>query len=67
MPSIMNPAIKEVQNALAKQDKVEFGKAYDKLSAACTACHLAAGNTFLIMQRPRTRLLDNLRYAPVVD
>lgn len=64
MPSIMNPAIKEVQAALAKQDKAAFAKAYDRLSASCTACHQVAGNTFLIMQRPRTRLLDNLRYAP---
>ncbi|WEN16687.1 hypothetical protein PY254_08470 [Rhodanobacter sp. AS-Z3] len=67
MPSIMNPAIKEVQEALATQDKAAFSKAYDKLSAACTACHQAAGNTFLIMQRPQTPLLDNLRYDPVAQ
>lgn len=66
MPSIMNPAIKDVQEALARQDKAAFAKAYDKLSAACTACHQVAGNTFLIMQRPKTPLLDNLRYAPAV-
>ncbi|MEO8779098.1 MAG: hypothetical protein ABI389_10570 [Rhodanobacter sp.] len=64
MPSIMNPAIKGVQEALARQDKAAFAKAYDKLSAACTACHQVAGNSFLIMQRPQTPLLDNLRYAP---
>ena len=64
MPSIMNPALKEVQEALARQDKVAFATAYDKLSAACTACHQVAGNTFLILQRPKTPLLDNLRYAP---
>lgn len=63
MPSIMNPAIKGVQEALAKQDKAAFATAYDKLSAACTACHQVAGNTFLIMQRPTTPLLDNLRYV----
>ncbi|MEO5831228.1 MAG: hypothetical protein ABIQ36_11755 [Rhodanobacter sp.] len=67
MPSMMNPAIKAVQDALAKQDKVAFAKAYDKLSAACTACHQVAGNTFLIMQRPKTPLLDNLRYAPAAQ
>ena len=67
MPSIMNPAIKGVQEALAKQDKAAFAKAYDKLSAACTACHQVAGNTFLIMQRPKTPLLDNLRYAPAAE
>ena len=64
MPSMMNPAIKGVQEALARQDKAAFAKAYDNLSASCTACHEVAGNTFLIMQRPKTPLLDNLRYAP---
>lgn len=64
MPSIMTPAIKNLQQALASQDKAAFEAAYDRLSAACTACHEVAGNTFLIVQRPQTRLLDNLRYAP---
>lgn len=64
MPSIMNPAVKDVQAALARQDKAAFGEAYDKLSASCNACHQVAGNTFLIIQRPQTRLLDNLRYTP---
>jgi hypothetical protein len=64
MPSMMNPAIKGVQEALARQDKAAFARAYDKLSVSCTACHAVAGNTFLIIQRPKTPLLDNLRYAP---
>ncbi|MGA9421529.1 MAG: hypothetical protein WBW61_04150 [Rhodanobacteraceae bacterium] len=64
MPSIMDPAIKEMQAALARQDKGEFEKAFDNLSAACTACHQVAGNPFLVIQRPMTPLLDNLRYAP---
>lgn len=67
MPAIMNPAIKDVQAALAKQDKEAFAKAYDQLSASCNACHEVAGNTFLIMQRPQTKLLDNLRYAPAEE
>lgn len=65
MPAMMNPAIKGVQEALAKQDSGVFARAYDQLSRACTACHEVAGNTFLIIQRPQTRLLDNLRYAPI--
>lgn len=64
MPSMMNPAIAHVQDALARQDKAAFAKAYDDLSAACTACHELAGNPMLVIQRPRTPLLDNLRYAP---
>lgn len=64
MPSMMTPAIARVQDALARQDKAAFAKAYDDLSAACTACHELAGNPMLVIQRPRTPLLDNLRYAP---
>lgn len=64
MPAVMNPAIRTVQKALEKKDKAQFAEAYDQLSAACTTCHQMAGFEFLHMQRPRTPLLDNLRYAP---
>ncbi len=63
MPSIMNPAIRTVQKALEKKDKAEFAKAYGQLSASCNACHAKAGVAFLHIQRPKTPLLDNLRYA----
>ncbi|MGA9342163.1 MAG: hypothetical protein WBV61_07490 [Rhodanobacteraceae bacterium] len=64
MPSMMDPAVKQMQEALARKDKAAFEKAFDNLSASCTACHQVAGNTFLVIQRPSTPLLDNLRYAP---
>ena len=65
MPAIMNPAIRTVQQALEQHDKAAFGRAFDKLSAACTTCHTEAGFVFLHLQRPKTPLLDNLRYAPL--
>lgn len=64
MPAIMNPAIAGVQDALAKKDGAAFNAAFDSLSASCNACHATAGVEFLHIQRPRTPLLDNLRYAP---
>lgn len=64
MLEIMNPAIRGVQDALAKKDKAEFAKSFDRLSASCNACHATAGVQFLHIQRPQTPLLDNLRYAP---
>lgn len=64
MPRIMDPAIANVQAALARRDPKAFASAYDGLSAACNACHGVAGVSFLHLQRPQTRLLDNLRYAP---
>mgnify|MGYP002712966242 CR=1 FL=1 len=64
MPAMMNPAIKGMQQALAKQDKQAFAKAFDQLSTACTGCHQIAGAPFLVIQRPKTPLLDNLREKP---
>jgi hypothetical protein len=64
MPAIMNPAVRGVQDALAKKDKAAFASAYDRLSASCNACHATAGVEFLHIQRPETSLLDNLRYEP---
>ncbi|MBS0569663.1 MAG: hypothetical protein JSS28_03580 [Proteobacteria bacterium] len=64
MPSIMDPAIRGVQQALEKKDPAAFAKAFDRLSASCNACHKVAGVDFLHIQRPRTPLLDNLRYEP---
>lgn len=63
MPAIMDPAIRGVQDALAKKDTGRFAAAYDQLSASCNACHATAGVDFLHIQRPQTPLLDNLRYA----
>lgn len=65
MPTIMSPAIHTVQQALEQRDKAAFARAYDRLSAACNACHTEAGAGFLQIQRPKTPLLDNLRYAPL--
>ncbi len=64
MPAIMNQAIEGVQSALEKKNKAAFAKAYDHLSASCNACHALAGVGIVHIQRPKTPLLDNMRYAP---
>lgn len=64
MPSMMNPALRKLQKALENRDRAQFAAAYDELSASCTACHRLAGAEFLRIERPKTPLLDNLRYAP---
>ena len=61
LPAMTNPALKQLQDAADVQDKVKFEAAYDALSNACTACHAAAGHAFLVIQRPKTPVLDNLR------
>jgi hypothetical protein len=53
-----------LRDAIDHGSKVEFEKTFDGLSAACTSCHKAAGNDFLVIERPKAPLLDNLRVAP---
>ncbi len=65
LPSMMDPAVKNLRVAIDAGDKAAFEKAYDGLSQACTACHQAAGNNFLVLQRPRTPILDNLDVTPM--
>jgi hypothetical protein len=61
LPAMTKAPIAALRDAIDHGSKAEFEKAYDGLSAACTACHKVAGNDFLVIQRPTTPLLDNLR------
>jgi hypothetical protein len=64
LPEITKTPIMSLRDAIDHGSKAEFEKTFDGLSAACTACHKAAGNDFLVIQRPTAPLLDNLRVAP---
>jgi len=63
LPAMTKTPVAALRDAIDHGSKVEFEKAYDGLSAACTGCHRAAGNDFLIIQRPTAPILDNLRTA----
>jgi hypothetical protein len=64
MPAMMDPPLAQLQAAVDAHDKAGFEAAFDALSAGCNACHAAADHGFLVIQRPRTPLLDNLRAEP---
>jgi len=64
MPAMLDAPLKNLMVAIGARDRVKFARAYDELSAACTGCHRVAGNPMLVIQRPRTPLLDDLHYAP---
>jgi hypothetical protein len=63
LPAMTKAPIVALRDAIDHGNKVEFEKAYDGLSAACSGCHQVAGNDFLVIQRPKAPLLDNLRTA----
>jgi hypothetical protein len=67
LPAMTKAPITALRDAIDHGNKAEFDKAYDGLSAACSGCHRVAGNDFLIIQRPRAPLLDNLRTAPSTE
>jgi hypothetical protein len=64
LPAIMKPAVAQLRTAINDGSKSEFERAYDGLSNACSSCHKAADHGFLVIQRPRTPTLDNLKSAP---
>jgi hypothetical protein len=61
LPAIMQPAVTRLREAIDHEDRKAFEAAYDGLSDACTACHQAADHGFLVIQRPQTPVLDNLK------
>jgi hypothetical protein len=64
LPAMTQGPVMALRDAIDHGSKAEFEKAYDGLSIACTGCHRAAGNDFLVIQRPTAPILDNLRTAP---
>ena len=64
LPAFMDPALKQMQAAVDSQDGPAFDKAYDAVSKACTDCHASADHAFLVIQRPQSPMLDNLKAAP---
>lgn len=61
LPAMTRQPVIDLRDAIDHASKAEFEKSFDGLSAACTACHRSAGNDFLVIERPKTPLLDNLR------
>lgn len=64
LPAMMDPALQQMQQAIDTQDGPGFDLAYDALSNACSACHAASDHAFLVIQRPQSPVLDNLKATP---
>ena len=64
LPAMMDPALEQMQKAVDDQDGAGLDSAFDAVSNACTACHAAAEHGFLVIQRPQSPMLDNLRSEP---
>jgi hypothetical protein len=47
------------------KDRKQFTAGFDKLTAACNACHQAAKHAFIVVQRPTGNPYTNQAFAPV--
>jgi hypothetical protein len=58
------PAIEEMEDAAEAGDRATFVDWYHRFTDACNACHVAADRAVIVIQRPETPPLTNLRYRP---
>jgi hypothetical protein len=58
-----HPAVEALEEAVEGEDRTAFAGAYDRLTAACNACHVASDRGVLVIQRPTAPPLTNLRYS----
>lgn len=64
LAEMTTPAIELIEAALALEDRAQFVQAYDQLTVACNACHVASGRDFIVVVRPTSPPFTNLRYRP---
>jgi hypothetical protein len=58
------PVLPEVKSAIDAGDGTKFAAAFDKLTAACNACHQSAKHEFIVIQRPTTSPYSNQSFTP---
>ena len=62
--AVTMPPISGIENAIKSRDGAKFLAAFDRLTAACNACHEAANRSFIVVQRPATSSFPNQSFAP---
>ncbi|MBX9773773.1 MAG: hypothetical protein K2Y71_05105 [Xanthobacteraceae bacterium] len=56
--------IGDIEVAIKARNPKGFASAFDKLTAACNACHVTAKRAFIVVQRPATSPFPNQSFAP---
>jgi hypothetical protein len=62
--STVLPVLPDVKSAIEAKDGAKFAAAFDKLTAACNACHQASNHAFIVIQRPTTSPYTNQSFTP---
>jgi hypothetical protein len=64
LDAVITKEIVDLEKAIDAKDFKKFAAAYDKLNAACNACHQGTENGFVVIQRPTLPAFSNQDYRP---
>jgi hypothetical protein len=62
--AVITKEIADLEKAVDAKDFKAFAAGYDKLTAACNACHQGTENGFIVIQRPSRPVFTNQAYRP---
>lgn len=64
LESVLDPALKQLQQALKTSDTAQFNSAYNALTLACNTCHQATAHGFIAVKQPGVNCFANQEFAP---
>jgi hypothetical protein len=64
LDAVIVKEIADLEKAIAAKDFKKFAAGYDRLNAACNACHQGTENGFVVIKRPTRPAFTNQDYRP---
>jgi hypothetical protein len=64
LDAVITKEIVDLEKAIEAKDFRKFAAGYDRLNAACNACHQTTENGFVVIQRPARPAFTNQDYRP---
>jgi hypothetical protein len=60
----LEPALDDLDKAVAAKNPANFKKAYDRVTAACNSCHQATSNGFVVIKTPSGSDFPDQEFQP---
>ena len=60
----LDAPLADLAKVIEAKDESGFSRAFDRLTAGCNACHMAAAHAFIRIQRPTAPPVSNQIFAP---
>lgn len=63
--AVIDGEVAALNKAIEAKNRKQFAAGFDKLTAACNACHQSAKHAFIVVRRPSANPYTNQSFAPV--